>query len=72
MRQNNEFNMYVNGNSSASLTIHISALTTNGITCGAISCTGSGTKPTTATVVGVYIGLGNAAVGGIEICARSS
>ena len=64
--------LHVNGNASASLTLNSSTLTTNGITRGPIECTGSGTKPTVPTAAGVYIGMGSAAAGGIEICARSS
>ena len=64
--------MHVNWNALASRALNNSTLTTNGITRGPISCTGSGTKPTTATVAGVYIGLDNAAAGGMEICSSAS
>ena len=56
----------VNGNASASLTVNNSTLTTNAITCGAISCTGSSKKPAVPSPAGVYIGLDNAAPGGIN------
>ena len=62
----------MNGNASASLTLKSSTLTTNSTTCGPISCTGSSTKPTSSTTASVYIGLDNAAAGGIEICCSSS
>ena len=65
---NNDFKMHVNGNASASLTLNNSTLTTNGIACGPISCTGSGTKPTQPSAAGVYVGLDSAAAGGMEIC----
>ena len=64
--------MHVNGNASVSPTLSSSTLTTNGITCGPISCTGSGTKQTTPSTASVYIGLGSTTAGGIEICARAS
>lgn len=63
--------MRVNGNAAVSLPFDYLILTTISITRGAVSCTGSGTKPTTPTVVGVYIGMGSSAAGGIEICASS-
>ena len=47
-------------------------LTTNAITCGPISCTGTGTKQLSPTVAGVYLGLDTSAVGGMEICCSSS
>ena len=61
--------MHVDGNASPSLPLNSSTLTTNNISCGAISCTGSITKPTLPTVVGVHIGLDTAAARGIEILA---
>ena len=64
--------MHVNGNASVSLTLDSSTLTTNSITCGPISCTGSGTKPTQPSVAGVYVGLDSAAAGGIEICCSNT
>ena len=66
------FKMNVNGNASDSLTLNNSTLTTNAITCGAISCTGSSKKPTVPSPAGVYIGLDNAAPGGINLCVSSS
>ena len=66
------FKMHVNGNASTSLTLKNSTLTTNAITCGAISCTGSSTKPTTPSVASVYVGVDNSAAGGMEICCSSS
>ena len=68
MQQNNDFNMHVNRNASASLTLNNSILTTNSITCGPISCTGSVVKPTQPSVAGVYVGLDISAAGGMEIC----
>ena len=65
---NNYFKMHVNGSASASLTLNCSTLTTNGITCGPISCTGSGTKPTQPSAASVYLGLDSSAAGGMEIC----
>ena len=64
--------MHVNGNASASLTLNNQLLTTNAITCGGISCTGSSTKPTVPLAAGGYIGLDKAAAGGMEICLSSS
>ena len=64
--------MHVNGNASASLTLNNSTLTTNAITCGPISCTGTGTKQLSPTAAGVYLGLDTSAAGGMEICCSSS
>ena len=64
--------MHVNGNASASLTLNNSTLTTNAITCGPISCTGTGTKKLSPTVGGVYLGLDTSAAGEMEICCSSS
>ena len=69
---NNNLKMHVYGNVSASLTLNNSTLTTNGIACGPISCTGSGTKPTQPSAAGVYVGLDSAAAGGMEICCSAS
>ena len=69
---NNDFKMHVNGNASASLALNNSTLTTNGISCGPISCTGSGTQPTQPSLAGVYVGLDSAAAGGMEICCSFS
>ena len=69
---NNDFKMHVNGNASASLTLNNSTLTTNAITCGPISCTGTGTKQLSPTAAGVYLGLDTSAAGGMEICCSSS
>ena len=63
---NNYFKMHVNGSASASLTLNSSTLTTNGITCGPISCTGSGTKPIQPSAASVYLGLDSSAAGGME------
>ena len=63
--------MHVNGNASASLTLNHTTLTTNSITCGAISCSGTTTKTTVPTAAGVYIGLGSSSSGGIEICSSA-
>ena len=68
----NVLNMRVHGNASPSLTLTDSTLAANGKACGAMSCAGSGTKTTTPTVAGVYIGMDNAATGGIEICASNT
>ena len=65
---NNDLKMHVNGSASASLTLNNTILTTNSITCGPISCTGSGTKPTQPSAAGVYLGLDSSAAGGMEIC----
>ena len=64
--------MHVNGKASVYLTLNNSTLTTHATTCGAISCTGSSTKPTVPLTAGVYIGLDNAAAGGMNICVRTS
>ena len=69
---NNDFKMHVNGNASASLTLNHTILTTSSITCGLISCTGSGTKPTKPSAAGVYLGLDSSAAGGMEICCSTS
>ena len=66
------FKMHVNGKASVSLTLNNSTLTTHATTCGAISCTGSSTKPTVPSTAGVYIGLDNAAAGGMKFCVRTS
>ena len=68
---NDDFQMQLNGNASASLTLTNSTLTTHATTRGPISRAGSGTQPTTPTVAGVCIGLDSAAVRGIEICSSS-
>ena len=59
--------MHVNRNVSHSLTLKNATLTTYRKTRGAISCARSTTKPTAPTIAGVYIGMDNAAVGGIDM-----
>ena len=66
------FKLHANWNAPASLTLHSSTRATNSITCGAISCSGTTTKPTAPSVAGVFIGLYNASAGGMEICSSSS
>ena len=69
---NNDFKMQANWNASASLALKNSTLTTNSITCRAISCSGTTTKPTVQSVAGVYIGLHNVLAGAMDICCSSS
>ena len=64
--------MHGDGHATPSLTFNSSTLTTNGITCGSILCTGTLVKATTPTVAGVYLGFANSAAGGIEICSSST
>ena len=64
----NDFKMYVSSEASPSLTLNSTTLTTNAITCGPISRTGSAVKPTQPTTAGVYVGLDSSAARGMEIC----
>ena len=59
------FKMHVNTSSTPSLTLNSSTLTTNRITGGSISFTGSLVKASTPIVAGVLFGLDSAAAGGI-------
>ena len=66
------FKLHVIGKAPLSVTLTHSTVTANGISCSATPCAGSGTKLTTPSVVGVYIGMDNVAAGRIEICASST